>query len=181
MVKKIFLFKKSRKGVTPVIAVLLLLMMTVAAAGGAYVWISQLQDDFMERTSSEIDDWDREAGIEDLDCIEDTVSVRLRNSGDRTLSINPVDMLVYERASGERKDEYTRYGLNLFDVEDNDDELDVSVTDNSPHDDFASVGQVTHYDITVSENFEDATYYEVRFRFGDIGDYTISQSCRGVS
>lgn len=35
----------TRKGITPVIAIVLLLMMTVAAAGMAYVWVRGVQED----------------------------------------------------------------------------------------------------------------------------------------
>lgn len=35
-------FVRSRRGVTPVIAIILLLMMTVAAAGSAYLWITKI-------------------------------------------------------------------------------------------------------------------------------------------
>lgn len=37
------LFNKSKKGISPVIAVILLLMMTVAVAGAAFFWLSRIQ------------------------------------------------------------------------------------------------------------------------------------------
>ena len=36
-------FNKSKKGISPVIAVILLLMMTVAVAGAAFFWLSRIQ------------------------------------------------------------------------------------------------------------------------------------------
>jgi len=40
---KLFSFKKSKKSISPIIAVILLLMMTVAVAGAAFFWLSRIQ------------------------------------------------------------------------------------------------------------------------------------------
>ena len=37
---------KSKKGITPIIAIILLMMMTVAAAGAAFFWVLRLQSSF---------------------------------------------------------------------------------------------------------------------------------------
>ena len=41
-----FLKIKSKKGITPIIAIILLMMMTVAAAGAAFFWVLRLQSSF---------------------------------------------------------------------------------------------------------------------------------------
>jgi len=41
-----FLRIKSKKGITPIIAIILLMMMTVAAAGAAFFWVLRLQSSF---------------------------------------------------------------------------------------------------------------------------------------
>jgi len=40
---KFFPFQKSKKAISPIIAVILLLMMTVAVAGAAFFWLSRIQ------------------------------------------------------------------------------------------------------------------------------------------
>ena len=96
-------FKTSKKGVTPVIAVLLLLMMTVAAAGGAWVWMNELMEEFQEEGEGELDEMDAEVSILSMDCFSDSdeIDVYLHNSGGTALDLYPVDIDVYHSASGD--------------------------------------------------------------------------------
>ncbi len=164
-----------KKGVTPVIAVLLLLMMTVAAAGGAYIWITQLQDTITGRTQEDMDRWNRDVSITDLDCYENGVIVaRFRNSGDIALNINPVDMLVHDRATGERQDDLTVYGMNFIsDLTDNNVEI------LGPDDDFSNVNNIAAYRIDTGGDLELYNHYDISFRFTDMNDMTVSARCRG--
>ena len=45
---------RSKRGVTPVIAIILLLMMTVAAAGAAYLWITKIQKTITTQAEKQI-------------------------------------------------------------------------------------------------------------------------------
>lgn len=45
---------KSKRGVTPVIAIILLLMMTVAAAGAAYLWITKISESMKSSAEKDI-------------------------------------------------------------------------------------------------------------------------------
>ena len=51
-ITKILSFKKSRKAITPIIAIILLLMMTVAAAGAAFFWLTRIQGQLQGGTES---------------------------------------------------------------------------------------------------------------------------------
>ena len=167
-----------RKGVTPVIAVLLLLMMTVAAAGGAYIWITELQDRITGRTEDDMDRWDRDVSLTDLRCYDDgKVVARFRNSGDIALNINPVDMLVHDRATGERQDYETIYGMNLRDGSTGQNEVDINIL--GPDNDFSNVNNIAAYSIETEGNFEAYNHYEITFRFTDMNDMTVSGRCRG--
>jgi flagellin-like protein len=46
--------ERSKRGVTPVIAIILLLMMTVAAAGAAYLWITKIQKTITTQAEKQI-------------------------------------------------------------------------------------------------------------------------------
>ena len=155
----------NRKGVTPVIAVLLLLMMTVAAAGGAYVWMTQLQEQFQEGAEDDLSQMDRGVGVEVLECDGSEITAYLRNSGDTDLNLNPVDILVEERDTGDRAAE--EYGLDLTEG----DHLD--------GDDFSETGDVGQYTFNMEYTFEDTQYYEVTFRLVDEDDYEVTAQCQG--
>jgi len=79
----------SRKGITPVIAIILLLMMTVAIAGGAYVWFTQIGEQSRERAEESLN---RGVEIVELRCdaTNDQIITTLKNSGDSELDLNPV-------------------------------------------------------------------------------------------
>ena len=76
-----FKFKKSKKAISPIIAVILLLMMTVAVAGAAFFWLSRIQGQMQggvesyqgklfENIASKVDvidaDWKGSGGVENL-------------------------------------------------------------------------------------------------------------------
>ncbi|MDY6766368.1 MAG: archaellin/type IV pilin N-terminal domain-containing protein [Candidatus Nanohaloarchaea archaeon] len=87
----------SSKGITPVVATVLLLMMTVAAAGGAYVWFTNMQDQFRQRAEGEIQ---TELSVRDLQCDadDDTIEIALSNSGSTEVALEEVDVFI--RGSG---------------------------------------------------------------------------------
>ncbi len=87
----------SRKGVTPVVAIILLLMMTVAAAGAAYTWFTNMQDKFQEQAAGQIQ---TELSVRDLQCDADAeeVELALSNSGSTDIQLNDVDVFI--RGSG---------------------------------------------------------------------------------
>ncbi len=72
-----------RRGITPVVAIVLLLMMTVAAAGGAYAWISQVQNEAQEDAT---DTMSTAVSIEDAQCFRSTVRLALKNQGSTEIS-----------------------------------------------------------------------------------------------
>lgn len=84
----------SRKGVTPVIAIVLLLMMTVAAAGAAYTWFSQMQEQLQSRATADLQS---ELTVRDLRCNakpDNTIVISLSNSGSTSLDLDDVDVFV---------------------------------------------------------------------------------------
>ena len=83
----------SKKGITPVIAIVLLLMLTVASAAGAYYWITSMQSGLQENAEGTIGSASMggeysittlSGGI-DCDSTSDEITVFVRNQG--TLSI----------------------------------------------------------------------------------------------
>ncbi|MCJ7479336.1 MAG: hypothetical protein MUP63_04130 [Candidatus Nanohaloarchaeota archaeon QJJ-7] len=84
----------SRKGVTPIVAIVLLLMMTVAAAGAAYTWFSQMQQQLQEEAESELSS---DLSVKDMECSadpENTVEVAIKNSGQAEIDVKDVDMFI---------------------------------------------------------------------------------------
>ena len=51
--------KRSRRGITPVIAIILLLLMTVAAAGAAFLWITKFQSMVGQQMNKQLSDQQR--------------------------------------------------------------------------------------------------------------------------
>ncbi|MDY6773718.1 MAG: archaellin/type IV pilin N-terminal domain-containing protein [Candidatus Nanohaloarchaea archaeon] len=101
----------SRKGVTPVVAIVLLLMMTVGAAGAAYTWFSQMQQQLQEKARTQLQS---QLEVKDLECNaepENTVEVALKNSGDTTVRLGRVDMFIRD-SSGHLNITVTRMDLS---------------------------------------------------------------------
>lgn len=84
--------KTTRRGVSPIIAVILLLLMTVAAAGAAYLWMTKLQTMMTESVTGSFLQSSKAQGTRFcIDSIWDTgatgtpanaISFTLRNCGD---------------------------------------------------------------------------------------------------
>lgn len=73
---------RTRRGITPVIAVVLLLMMSVTAAGGSYAWITTTTGQAQERTGAQLS---TELAVRGLTCHGSTVALHLSNVGDRAV------------------------------------------------------------------------------------------------
>ncbi len=84
---------RSRRGITPVVAIVLLLMMTVAAAGGAYAWIQSVQSDAQEDTTASLA---ASLAVRDVRCDVSNITVTLRNSGDTALTGDTADLYAYQ-------------------------------------------------------------------------------------
>ncbi|MFB6077122.1 MAG: archaellin/type IV pilin N-terminal domain-containing protein [Candidatus Nanohaloarchaea archaeon] len=83
----------TRKGITPVVAIVLLLMMTVAAAGGAYTWVTGIIERGQEQGQASLN---RQVDIKDLTCwTNGTVDFYLVNSGQTELDANDVTAYLY--------------------------------------------------------------------------------------
>lgn len=173
---KVKYFDGKRKGVTPVIAVLLLLMMTVAAAGGAYVWMTSLQDQLKSQTQDEVTSFDRSISMSDVRCMSDgTVEVLLRNSGDKELDLDPVDMEVRDTDTGNINASISKFDMDISSATDSD---DVSNVDGGG---IKSPGGTGVYTISAGGNFEADRLYEITLIFKDEDSYDISATCRGES
>jgi len=155
-----------RKGITPVIAIVLLLMMTVAAAGGAYAWTSGLLDDFMGEAENEAD---RGISIQNLVCYNQAptvgdgayVEVFFQNTGTKQLDLDPVDMNVRDRATGDINFTLTRTGLSL-------EERNLGPRiDFKFGDDFTEPGTSAAYIVGLDDRLERGANYEVEFVFTD--------------
>jgi len=95
--KSIFNFlklRKSKKAITPIIAIILLLMMTVAAAGAAFFWLTRIQGQLQggtesyqgrvfEGIASDINIIDADYGTS-----AENLTVFLHNTGNRRIPIN---------------------------------------------------------------------------------------------
>ena len=91
--------KSTRRGITPIIAVILLLLMTVAAAGAAFLWITKFQGLVSQQMNKQLGSEQRCEGIKlsiDQVWIEggaspDDVKFTLRNAG--SINLKPVDWM----------------------------------------------------------------------------------------
>lgn len=105
---------RQRKGLTPVVAVVLLVFITVAAAGGSFVFMQEVRRDFI---SSLTDRYQVDASIDNIQCGDDHVNVTITNTGDRSITLDPVNMWVIERGSGQNNLTLSR---TTFDLSQND-------------------------------------------------------------
>lgn len=85
---------RSRKAITPVIAIILLLMMTVAAAGAAFFWLTRIQGQLQGGTESfqgrVFEGIASEINIIDADysTSSENLTIFLHNIGNRRITIN---------------------------------------------------------------------------------------------
>jgi len=81
--------KSTRRGITPIIAVILLLLMTVAAAGAAFLWITKFQGLVNQQVNKQLGSEQRCEGIKlsidqvwfESDTLPTYISFTLRNAG----------------------------------------------------------------------------------------------------
>ena len=108
MKRRIF---KRRKAITPVIAIVLLLMMTVAAAGGAYVWITKISQQLQDRTTQQMG---KDMSFKGITCnaTTDNVTITLYNTGEKAIDTSPVNVLVYDYATGEFNQQLSQSNLD---------------------------------------------------------------------
>jgi flagellin-like protein len=166
-----------RKGITPVIAIVLLLMMTVAAAGGAYAWTSGLLDDFMGEAEDEAE---RGISIQNLVCYNQAptvgdgayVEVFFQNTGTKQLDLDPVDMNVRDRATGDINFTLTRTGLSL-EERNLGPEVDFKFGD-----DFTEPGTSAAYIVGFPGRLERGANYEVEFVFTDEENTAHAEYCQ---
>lgn len=172
---------KARKGITPVIATILLIMMAVAAAGGAYTWITQIQDQFKERAQTSLD---RSVDLIDLRCYKNStgsyIDAFFKNSGERAIDLNPVDLRIRNSATGSVNFTLTRTGISLSTTAGS---LSDGVTLISGNSDFKSPGASTPYRIRPGSspswaNFETGDRYTVEFEFTDEGGLVKTETCQ---
>lgn len=166
-----------RKGITPVIAIVLLLMMTVAAAGGAYAWSSGLLDQFMGEAEDEAE---RGISIQNLVCYNQAptvgdgayVEVFFQNTGTKQLDLEPVDMNVRDRATGDINFTLTRTGLSL-EQRNLGPEIDFKFGD-----DFTEPGTSAAYIVGLPDRLERGANYEVEFVFTDEENTAHAEYCQ---
>ena len=83
---------KSRKGLTPVIAIILLLMMTVAAAGAAFFWFVRIQSEMQGGTESYSEQLSEtiasRADVSEVDVTSDeSLKIIVRNIGNANIPL----------------------------------------------------------------------------------------------
>ena len=83
---------KSKKGLTPVIAIILLLMMTVAAAGAAFFWFVRIQSEMQGGTESYSEQLSEtiaaRADVSETDVTNDeALKVIIRNTGNAAIPL----------------------------------------------------------------------------------------------
>ncbi|MDY6770904.1 MAG: archaellin/type IV pilin N-terminal domain-containing protein [Candidatus Nanohaloarchaea archaeon] len=163
-----------RKGITPVIAVVLLLMMTVAAAGGAYAWLTQLQNQFQQRAQEDVQ---RGISLNDLTCYnkggQAHVVAFFKNSGTTELDLNPVDMNARYAATGNINYSLTTTGMSFTQGR-----LSQGVVFRTGNSDFSQPRSSAAYRIDLDSQFEIGRRYKMEFVFTDEDGTTKSQTCQ---
>ena len=86
---KLFRFK-SKKGITPIIAIILLMMMTVAAAGAAFFWVLRLQSSFTGSSEQFGDSLNEYLNSQILVDLAEYASITEGDGGNLTLVISNV-------------------------------------------------------------------------------------------
>ncbi len=168
------MLERTRKGITPVIAIVLLLMMTVAAAGGAYAWLTQLQEQFQNQAESSIE---RGINIVDMQCYNQDgsgyVEVFFKNSGTKALDLNPIDMNIRAGSTGNINYTLTQTGLKFSQTGG----LGDGITFISGSNDFSEPGESAPYLIT-TEPFSAGDRYQIDFVFTDEDGTTKTANCQ---
>lgn len=158
---------RTRRGVTPVIAIVLLLMMTVAAAGGAYTWFSQMQQDIMSQTEQDIQ---TSFSVKGLQCNivssgPDEIVIQMKNDGKASVDASKVDVFVYDSSN----------------------DLNITVTGLDWSDKaFTSPGGFAEATVDLSQSssttfLESGAFYNVEVDFTNTGTTVNAGSCIGES
>jgi flagellin-like protein len=113
------MINSTRKGITPVIAIVLLLLITVGAVGTVYTQFQGLLQDpdteFLESVDVNLQSANRETGTSGLDIVDsdgntrsapDTISIRFENTMDREFVLNQSLRMEYS-VPGESRSEPT--------------------------------------------------------------------------
>lgn len=146
----------TRKGITPVIAIVLLLMMTVAVAGGAYAWMQgiiggqQNQAEFEQNT---------ELAFRGLSCnATGFVDFTLKNDGSTTLDASAVDIFVYNVST---------------------DELATNAqTSKASPTDFQPGSIWSQEDVNLDISLVNGNEYEIRFEFVNNYNFPVEGTCQ---
>jgi len=164
-----------RKGITPVIAIVLLLMMTVAAAGGAYAWLTQLQEQFQNQAEEDVE---RGIDITDLRCYNDqgtgTVEVFFSNSGTTQLDLNPIDLNVRSASTSNVNYTLTRTSIGLAQNQ----LSDQVFFETESGEDFADPRSSAAYTIGLDDSMEVGQRYEMEFIFTDENSEAVTSTCQ---
>lgn len=86
-------YMKSKKGITPIIAVILLLMMTVAGAGAAFFWFVRIQSEMQGGTESYSEQLTEKISARvdisemDWDSTYNELTIIVRNNGNMPISL----------------------------------------------------------------------------------------------
>ena len=89
---------KTRKGITPVIAVVLLLMITVALIGFAFIWFQgvweEVADSTQEKITSDINKWDQTIKIDNVlaSDVDNTSIVYIRSTGNAEVLVSSMSV-----------------------------------------------------------------------------------------
>ena len=153
---------KSKKGITPVIAIVLLLMMTVAAAGAAFVWITEISEKFREKTSQRLG---KELKIKSISCEDNNIDVFISNTGDKVIDVVPVNVIVYDYSTGKANS-----SLSLSKSETFRDAGGIAA--------FTSPGEWDQREITLDNEFQEGKTYTVEFEFPQDSMEPLSEECK---
>lgn len=94
---------RTTKGITPVIAIVLLLLVTVGAVGVVYTQFQDLvQDDLGADFLEEIDDIEVQTVLRNDDADDDTMELRLQNSGENEYNLSDIARVEYSVAGEDR-------------------------------------------------------------------------------
>ncbi len=89
-----FFCQRTKKGITPVIAIILLLLITISMVGFAYVWFNRVLTSTTEKTSKQLDNQlDQQAKTIRIDNIGNQ-TINIRNTG--SVTVLATDLSIYE-------------------------------------------------------------------------------------
>ena len=92
----------TKKGITPVIAIVLLVMMAVGIAGGAFIWITRFSEQAQQKTTEQMG---KELSVKTVECLdvsgsEDVVRLVVSNGGNKQIDMVPANLFIYDTATG---------------------------------------------------------------------------------